>query len=267
MKNGISLVLLSYGEEENLRLLLPEIKKRLEECGEKYEVLVVDAREEIDNSRQVCAENEVRYVNQAGNGFADAFKTGIRHVEYNKFFIMDSDGSHKPDYIPDIYRLFMSEKCDVAIGSRYTRGGKNNDSLISQLMSHTLNFVYGIVTGIKAKDMSTDFRMYRTRRLKEVEPELICRNYDVLQEVLLKLKIHKHREGKRFTVRETPITFEKRLFGNSKRQLVKFIISYMKSVFYLAYVRFKGHDRWQRSTYNSKSLEKHFCKKGKNKTI
>ena len=237
MKNGISLVLLSYGEEENLRILLPKIKERLDECGEPYEILVVDAMHEIDNSRQVCAENEVRYINQETTGFGGAFKTGIRHVEYNKFFIMDSDGSHNPDYIPDIYRLFMREKCDVAIGSRYTNGGENNDCLSSRIMSHILNFVYGIVIGIKAKDMSTDFRMYRTRRLKEVEPELVCKNYDVLQEVLLKLKIHKHKEGKRFTIRETPIKFEKRLFGNSKRQLIKFIISYMKSVFYLAYVR------------------------------
>ena len=39
---------------------------------------------------------------------------------------------------------------------------------------------------------------------------------------------------------ETPITFDKRLFGNSKRRLIAFIISYMKSVFYLTGIRLKA---------------------------
>ena len=123
MKKGISMILLSYEKEENLRVLLPQIKDRLTECGEPFEIVVVDAMEELDNSRAVCEENGVRYVNQIIPGFGGAFRTGIRCAEYDKFFIMDSDGSHNPVYIPDIYRIFMEKKCDVAIGSRYTVGG------------------------------------------------------------------------------------------------------------------------------------------------
>ena len=240
LKNGISMVLLSYKEEENLRVLLPQIKEKLQECGEPYEILVVDAAEPLDQSREVCEENGVRYVNQEEPHFGGAFRTGIRYAQYQKFFIMDSDGSHNPKYIPDIYRIFMDERADVAIGSRYTKGGVNNDSVTSQIMSHILNTVYGVVLGIRAKDMSTDFRMYHTARLKEVEPELVCRYYDVLQEVLLKLKIKKQGRGKKMKVVETPITFDKRLFGNSKRRLIAFIISYMKSVFYLTGIRLKA---------------------------
>ena len=33
LKNGISMVLLSYEEEENLRVLLPQIKEKLEAAG------------------------------------------------------------------------------------------------------------------------------------------------------------------------------------------------------------------------------------------
>ena len=240
------MVLLSYKEEENLRVFLPQIKEKLQECGEPYEILVVDSREPLDNSRAVCEENGVRYVNQEEKGFGGAFRAGIRYAEYQKFFIMDSDGSHNPQYIPDIYRVFMEERADVAIGSRYTEGGVNNDSVISQIMSHILNTVYGFVLGIRAKDMSTDFRLYHTCRLKEVGPDLICVNYDVLQEVLLKLKLNKQARGKKLKVVETPITFDKRLFGNSKRRLIAFIISYMKSVFYLSWIRMKaGFRSWK----------------------
>ncbi|MBR3734972.1 MAG: glycosyltransferase [Lachnospiraceae bacterium] len=243
LKNGISMVLLSYKEEENLRVFLPQIREKLRECGEPYEIVVIDSMEPLDDSKKVCEENGVRYVNQEEAGFGGAFRTGIRYAEYRKFFIMDSDGSHNPVYIPDIYRIFMAERADVAIGSRYTEGGVNNDSITSQIMSHILNTVYGFVLGIHAKDMSTDFRLYHTCRLKEVEPELICKNYDVLQEVLLKLKLKKQARGKKLKVVETPITFDKRLFGNSKRRLIAFIISYMKSVFYLGWIRLKAVSR------------------------
>ena len=93
---------------------------------------------------------------------------------------------------------------------------------------------------------------------KEVEPELICENYDVLQEVLLKLKLRKQTRGKKLKVVETPITFDKRLFGNSKRRLIAFIISYMKSVFYLSGIRLKAAFQsliWVNLAHNSELVK------------
>ena len=171
LKNGISMVLLSYEEEENLRVLLPQIKEKLEECGEYYEIIVVDSAEALDNTREVCEENGARYVNQEGEGFGNAFRTGIRFAQHQKFFIMDTDGSHDPKYIPDIYHIFMREHADVAIGSRYIEGGVTNDVITSKIISRSLNKIYGVIIGIHAKDMSTDFRLYHTSGLKEVEPE------------------------------------------------------------------------------------------------
>ena len=53
-------------------------------------------------------------------------------------------------------------------------------------MSKMLNLAFRICLGIKAHDISTDFRMYDTQQLKNVK--LDNKNYDVLQEVLLKTK-------------------------------------------------------------------------------
>lgn len=240
LKNGISMVLLSYKEEENLRVLLPQIKEKLEECEEPYEIIVVDSKEPLDNTKDVCEKNCVRYVNQEGTGFGNAFRTGIRFAQYQKFFIMDSDGSHNPEYIPDIYHIFMSENADVAIGSRYMEGGVTNDTLISQFISRSLNMIYGVVIGIPAKDMSTDFRLYHTCSLKEVEPELISVHFDVVEEVLLRLKIKKSSQGKKIKVVETPIIFDERMFGNSKRLLFAFSIAYITSIFRLSALRLKA---------------------------
>ena len=100
-------------------------------------------------------------------------------------------------------------------------------------MSKILNTTFRIFLGIKAKDISTDYRMYDTKQLKKVT--LKCNNYDVLQEVLLKLRLN----NKKLRIGETPISFSKRLYGESKRQLMKFIISYIKTLVYLTGIRLK----------------------------
>lgn len=236
---GISVVLLAYKEEENLRVLLPEIIENVKKCGEEYEILVVDTAKPLDNTSQVCEEYGARYINQEEPGFGGAFRTAIKYAQMDKFLIMDSDGSHPPCNIPDIYKKFTEEKCDVVIGSRYCPGGKSNDAKSSQIMSHMLNFAYSVCLGLNAKDLSTDYRMYNTKALKRVE--LTCDNYDVLEEVLLMLKLNKKNHKLKFG--EVPIDFQKRLYGESKRQLLKFIISYIKTLFRLIGIRIKAGRR------------------------
>ncbi|MCM1330509.1 MAG: glycosyltransferase [Ruminococcus sp.] len=227
---AISAVLLAYKEAENLKVLLPRIKEQLDMTGEEYEIIIVDTEKPLDNTEEVCGEFGARYVNQRYPAFGGAFRTGIEEARYDKFLIMDSDGSHNPKYISDIYGKFR-EGADVVIGSRYTEGGVTNDAKSSIIMSKILNTVFRIITGIKAKDISTDFRMYDTAQLKKVS--LSCKNYDVLQEVLMRMKIN----NKKLCVKEIPITFEKRLYGESKRRLLVFIMGYVKTMFRLIGMR------------------------------
>ena len=213
---GISLVLLAY-----------------KECKEDYEILVIDTATPLDNTEEVCKKYGARYINQEKPGFGGAFGTGIKYAEKDKFLIMDSDGSHPTAHIPEIHRMFISGNYDVVIGSRYTKGGKTNDAALSIIMSKILNTIFRICLGISAKDISTDYRMYHTAQLKAIT--LTCENYDVLQEVLLGLKLAK--PDKRLVIGEVPISFQKRLFGETKRQLVKFIISYIKTLYKLTKMR------------------------------
>lgn len=229
---GISTVLLAYKEAENLKVLLPKIKEMLDSLPEPYEILVIDTKETLDNTPEVCKEFGARYINQEYPGFGGAFKTGIKYAEMDKFLILDSDGSHDPKYIPAIYKKFTEENCDLVIGSRYTEGGETNDAKSSIIMSHILNAFFRVCLGIKAKDISTDYRLYHTAQLKNVELENV--NYDVLQEVLLRMKQNKPD----LKIGEVPISFQKRLYGESKRRLIPFIIGYMKSLIRFTFIRY-----------------------------
>lgn len=233
---GISVVLLAYKEEENLKVLLPQIIDNVKATGEEFEILVIDTAEPLDNTKGVCEEFGAKYINQEEPAFAGAFKTGIKYASMDKFLILDSDGSHNPKYIPSIYEKFVKDNCDVVIGSRYVKGGKTNDAKSSIVMSHILNGMFRFCLGIKAKDISTDYRMYRTAQLKEVN--LTCHNYDVLQEVLLRLRLNK--SDKKLKIGESPIEFDKRIYGESKRRLIPFIMSYIKTLCKLTVTRISG---------------------------
>lgn len=229
---GISVVLLAYKEAENLRVLLPKIHGIMTEIAEPYEILVIDTEQPTDETPEVCKQFSAQYINQEEPHFGGAFRTGIRYAKMDKFLILDSDGSHDPKYIPHIYQKFVSENCDLVIGSRYIEGGHTDDAKSSIIMSKILNFAFRLVLGIRAKDISTDYRMYHTDQLKQIE--LKNQNYDVLQEVLFKLKMNKPD----FRIGEIPISFQKRIFGESKRKLIPFIIDYIKSLLRLFGLRF-----------------------------
>lgn len=269
MKNGISIILLAYKEAENLKILLPQIISNVNKTNEDYEILVIDTMKPLDNTNEICMQFGAAYINQETPGFAGAFRTGIKYASMNKFLIMDSDGSHNPKYIPDIYHKYIDGNYDLVIGSRYVNGGKTNDSKTSIFMSKILNTVFRLSLGIKANDISTDFRMYNTQQLKTIS--LQCKNYDVLEEVLLKLKLQKENgvfapshsistanssdtivientsdenaatsECKNtFRIGEIPINFDKRMYGESKRRLIPFIISYGKTLFSLISIRLR----------------------------
>lgn len=231
---GVSVVLLSYREAENLAVLIPRIQAAMQDVPESYEILVVDSEKPLDDTQGVCQRLGARYVNQEEPGYGGAFRTAIRHAGMDLLLNLDADGSHTPETIPAIYRKFTGERCDMVIGSRYVKGGTTLDSASSILMSKVLNFVMRLVLGVKAKDISTSFRLYDADQLRAIT--LARRNFDVLQEVVMRLKLNK--PG--FRIGEVPIRFEKRINGMSNRKLLAFIRSYIANIFMLLALRIQG---------------------------
>lgn len=231
---GISVVLLAVNESENLKVLFPKILSMLDKTGTSYEVLLIDSAKATDDTAAVCAQfPSVRYINQEEPRYAGAFRTGIKYSKEDHILVLDADGSHDPEMIPQLYAKSM-EGYDLVIGSRYCKGGRTHDAFFSFVMSKVLNLIMRLVIGVRAKDISTSYRIYQTEQIKGVT--LTCENYEVLQEVILRMKKNK----KNFRIAEVPITFEKRLFGESKRRLMSFILTYVKTLFRFIRIRFSS---------------------------
>lgn len=234
----VSIILPSYLEAENLKTILPAIKNNLNNGGFSYEIIVVDTIEKMDETDFVCEKNGVNYIHREnGNSYGDAVRTGISCANGTYCVFMDSDGSHNSKDIIEFYNQMTLNNYDLVIGSRYCKGGFTDNSFILRAMSRILNITYTLVFGLRIKDISNSFRMYKTADLKKLNLE--CNNFDVVEEILIQLIY----TNKNYYIKEVPIVFNKRDKGESKRNLVKFCFSYLSTMKRLLQVKNK---------YNSK---------------
>jgi dolichol-phosphate mannosyltransferase len=231
----LSIVMPAYREEENLRLLLPRVRAAAERLPVPVEVLVVDTVERLDATAAVCEREGVRYLSRGPrNVYADAVRTGIAAARGEWILFMDADGSHAPEQIPALFARRLD--ADVVIASRYVEGGYTENSRVLVLMSWVVNFCYRVVLGLRVKDVSNSFKLYRADWLRSLE--LRCDNFDVIEEILYKLRVvHRAR------MLEIPATFRKRMFGETKRNLVTFMLSYVAT---LVRLRLSVRAHWSR---------------------
>jgi dolichol-phosphate mannosyltransferase len=219
----LSITIAAYREAENLAVMLPLIKAAAEALTPRYEVLIVDTEQPMDNTAEICAANGVRHVHRSGgNSYGDAIRTIIAEARGAYLLNMDGDGSHSPDYFAAMWA--EREPYDIVIGSRYAKGGHTENPAILVFMSYVLNLTFRIAFSIRAKDVTNSFRLYRRDVLTPLRLE--SNDFDVLEEVLIKATLR----NPPARIGEVPVTFGRRKAGESKRKLAQFAFGYMKTL-------------------------------------
>jgi len=226
----LSIIIPAYLEADNLKEILPGINKTLDKMNIKSEVMVLDTVMPMDDTAAICGNNGARYINREnGNDYGDAVRTGIRHAKGCYVIFMDADGSHSPEFIKNLYD--SREGFDVVIASRYVKGGNTENNRLSIIMSLIVNIVYSKFLHLECHDVSNSFKLYDRALLKEVY--LVSKNFDIVEEILVKLK----KKKKNLKIYEIPYTFKKRMFGTTKRNLFLFSISYIFTLIKLKFIK------------------------------
>ena len=145
-----------------------------------------------------------------GTAYIHGFKWGLSKP-YQYFFEMDCDFSHSPQ---DLIRLYEAAKsgADVAIGSRYVKGGKvDNWPMGRILMSYFASVYVRLVLWMNVMDTTAGFKCYRRAVLESIA-------LDDVQFIGYAFQIEmKYRAWKKkFKLVEVPITFTDRIAGASK---------------------------------------------------
>ena len=216
----LSVVVPSYKELENLHVLLPQLNTELINTGINYEILVIETVEVSEETKFACSNiANIKYINRSpSNTYGDAIRTGINKSMGNYVIFMDADGSHSPSFIKILYN--ERNNADIVIASRYIDGGKTDNGIVLIFMSFVVNKLYSLVLNLNVKDVSNSFKLYKSSNLKRLSLE--CANFDIVEEVLYKCKIN----NPAIKILELPYTFKKRMYGQTKRNLIIFIFTF-----------------------------------------
>ncbi|HTB07418.1 MAG TPA: polyprenol monophosphomannose synthase [Bacteroidia bacterium] len=147
-------------------------------------------------------------------GLGTAYITGFKWAlekGYDYIFEMDADFSHNPE---DLLRLKAAceQGADVAIGSRYVKGGNvKNWDMKRVLMSYFASFYVRMILWMNIKDTTAGFKCYR-RRVLEALPLDNIKFIGYAFQIEMKYLAYK----KKFKIVEVPITFIDREVGVSK---------------------------------------------------
>ena len=145
-----------------------------------------------------------------GTAYIHGFKWALAQG-YELIYEMDADFSHPPQ---DLMRL--REAClngaDVAVGSRYTKGGKVvNWPFGRWLMSYFASIYVRIILWIHVRDTTAGFKCYKAKVLKTIQLDSIRFVGYAFQ---IEMKYTAFKLG--FKIVEVPISFTDRKEGQSK---------------------------------------------------
>lgn len=146
-----------------------------------------------------------------GTAYIHGFRWSLQRG-YNYIFEMDCDFSHNPDDLIRLHDACVNKGADVAVGSRYVRGGKVQNWPLGRLMMSYFASVYvRIVLWMNVKDTTAGFKCYKRKVLEAIDFDSIKFVGYAFQ---IEMKYTAHRLG--FKVVEVPITFIDRVEGVSK---------------------------------------------------
>jgi len=215
-----SLVIIpTYNEKENIEKMI----RKVFSLSVPFHVLIVDdgspdgTADIVKNLQKEFSDKlfiEERKGKQGlGTAYIHGFKWGLKK-NYEYIFEMDADFSHRPE---DLIRL--REACvkgaDVAVGSRYTRGGKVENWPMGRIMMSYFASVYArAVLWINISDTTAGFKCYRRKVLETIDFDKIKFMGYAFQ---IEMKYTASQLG--FKVVEVPITFRDRVEGTSKMSM------------------------------------------------
>lgn len=151
----VSIIMPAYNEANAITALLKHIHSVLEKTYSKndYEIIVVDDGSTDTTAQQAhdAGATVIRHPYNIGNG--SAIKTGLRAAQGEKVLLMDADGQHSPDYIPQL--LAPLNEYEMAVGARK---GYTHTPLHRKCANAFYNIFASYLVNRKIEDLTSGFR-------------------------------------------------------------------------------------------------------------
>lgn len=214
---GNLVIIPTYNEKENVERMIREVFS----LSVPFNILIVDDGSP-DGTALIVKQLQKEFSGQLhllerqgklglGTAYIAGFKYAIEHG-FDFIFEMDCDFSHNPKDLVRLYDACANQGYDLAIGSRYVKGGKVvNWPLGRILMSYFASLYVRMILWVNIKDTTAGFKCYRKKVLQIINLGKI-RFIGYAFQIEMKYMVKK--AG--FKIKEVPITFIDRTAGESK---------------------------------------------------
>lgn len=213
-----SLVIIpTYNERENIVRMIRTVMG----LEKEFHLLIVDdgspdGTADLVKELQQEFPGALHILERSGKlGLGTAYLTGFRwglENQYEYIFEMDADFSHNPNDLLRLYAACKKEGADVAVGSRYVRGGKlSNWPADRVFLSRGASLYVRLITWMPVMDPTAGFICYHRKVLETIDLSKIRAIGYAFQ---IEMKYAARCLG--FKIVEVPITFTDRVEGVSK---------------------------------------------------
>ena len=188
-----------------------------------FDILFVDSASSDGTGDRVSAwlnRGPVRLLRREFDvGLARAVIAGAEATGSKYVLVMDADLSHLPEAIPELLRPLLAGTHDMVIGSRYVEGGGTPDWPLSRKISSRLATLPARLF-CSVKDPLAGFFAVERRRLVELPGSVP--GFKIGLAILAEY-------GRTLRVKEIPIVFTDRDFGESKMNQ-KVVLDYLRQL-------------------------------------
>jgi dolichol-phosphate mannosyltransferase len=207
----------TYNEKENISAIV----ERVFDLQLGFHILVLDDSSpdgtgQIVRQLQQKHSNELFLVERKGKlGLGTAYIHGFKWAVgkgYHYIFEMDADFSHNPSDLQRLYEACKLNGADLAVGSRYVKGGGNVNWPMNRIvLSRGASIYTRLITWMPIQDPTAGFVCYSKEVLQTINLDEIHFTGYAFQ---IEMKFAAWKLG--FKIKEVPIIFEDRKLGVSK---------------------------------------------------
>ena len=209
----------TYNEIENISNIIYAVLAKKDD----FHILIVDDQSPDGTAKvvkEIMKKNKSVFIEERkeksglGTAYIHGFKWAIKK-KYDYIFEMDADFSHSPDDLPRLLYNCANESADLCVGSRYVPGGRIINWPKSRYwLSFYASLYVRLILGINIKDTTAGFKCYSRKVLEKID---LYNIWFVGYAFQIEMKYSAIKLG--FKVKEIPINFKDREFGQSKMNI------------------------------------------------
>lgn len=224
----VSIILPTYNESKNVVELLQLIAETMSASSHEYECIFVDdsndSTPDVIKAAADAYSGQITLIKRTGlaakTGLTMAFERGFESARGDIIVCMDTDLQHPPSTIAKLVSAVSENSVDIAVASRYTRGGSAEglNGFFRKFVSKASNYYVWVLlpSTRRTTDPMTGFFAFKRTLLSRVEFSSL--GFKILVELMAAIDNPK--------VIDIPFIFQKRKEEESKATLMQGVVAY-----------------------------------------